>query len=55
MDASVNYTNTIGANGIGDVTTNLLANSGNAAGIAVFEGTNVTPTTVPLDVIFGWR
>lgn len=50
--ASVNYTNTIGADGIGSTSTNLLANSGNAAGIAVFEGTNVTSTTVPLDVIF---
>ncbi|WP_316799379.1 DUF5689 domain-containing protein [Pedobacter frigidisoli] len=50
--ASVNYTIVPGANGIGDVTGNLLANSGNVAGIAIFEGTNVTPSSIPLDVIF---
>ncbi len=49
---SVNYTNTTGADGIGNTTSNLLANSGNAAGIAVFEGTNVLPSSIPLDVIF---
>lgn len=50
--ASVNYTTVTGADGVGAVTTNLLANSGNAAGIAIFEGTNVSVSTVPLDVIF---
>ncbi|WP_175635957.1 DUF5689 domain-containing protein [Pedobacter ghigonis] len=50
--ASVNYTTVPGANGVGDVTGNLLANSGNVAGIAIFEGTNITPNSVPLDVIF---
>lgn len=50
--ASVNYTTTVGANGVGAVTTNLLANSGNIAGIAVFEGTAVDVNTVPMDVIF---
>lgn len=52
--ASVNYstaTGSVGADGIGAKTDNLLANSGNVAGIAIFEGTNVTPNTVPLDVI----
>ncbi|RZK43977.1 MAG: hypothetical protein EOO90_01590 [Pedobacter sp.] len=49
--ASVNYTAVTGADGIGNVTSNLLANSGNVAGIAIFEGTNVTVNTVPLDVI----
>ncbi|MBB4106962.1 DUF5689 domain-containing protein [Pedobacter zeae] len=48
----VDYTKVPGANGIGDVTSNLLANSGNVAGIAIFEGTNITPNSVPLDVIF---
>jgi hypothetical protein len=43
---------TVAGDGFGAVTTNLLANSGNAAGIAVFEGTNVTVTSVPEDVIF---
>lgn len=49
--ASVNYTNTPGADGIGAVTKNLLANSGNAAGIAIFLGTTVDASTVPIDVI----
>ncbi|HTM97708.1 MAG TPA: DUF5689 domain-containing protein [Pedobacter sp.] len=49
--ASVNYTNTPGADDVGAVTSNLLANSGNVAGIAIFEGTKVTPNSVPLDVI----
>ncbi len=49
--ASVNYTTVTGADGVGAVTTNLLANSGNVAGIAIFEGTNVTVNSVPLDVI----
>lgn len=50
--SSVNYTTVPGANGVGDVTGNLLANSGNVAGIAIFEGINVTPNSIPLDVIF---
>jgi hypothetical protein len=49
---SKDYSTTTGADGIGTATANLLANSGNVAGIAIFEGTNVTPSTVPLDVIF---
>lgn len=49
---SVNYTTVAGADGVGAVTTNLLANSGNVAGIALFEGTNTTPNSIPLDVIF---
>lgn len=36
----------------GNSTTNLLANSGNASGIAVFEGTTVTKESEPVDVIF---
>lgn len=36
----------------GNTTTNLLANSGNAAGIAVFDLTNVTADTIPVDVMF---
>jgi len=50
--ASLDYSVLAGANGIGDKTGNLLANSGNVAGIALFEGTNVTPASTPLDVIF---
>jgi hypothetical protein len=52
--AAVDYstaTGSVGANGIGDKTNNLLANSGNVAGIAIFDGTNVTPASIPLDVI----
>ena len=49
--ASVNYTTTTGAD-FGNVTTNLLGNSGNPAGIAVFKTTTVTEASVPLDVIF---
>jgi hypothetical protein len=46
-----NYTTTDG-DGFGTKTTGLLANSGNASGIAVFEGTNVTVGSTPVDVIF---
>jgi hypothetical protein len=50
--ATVNYSNTAGANDVGNPTSNLLANSGNIAGIAIFEGINVTSSSIPLDVIF---
>ena len=53
--ASIDYsveTGINGADGIGIKTNNLLANSGNIAGIAIFDGTNIAPTTAPLDVIF---
>lgn len=43
---------TIDGDGFGQKTTNLLANSGNAAGIAVFDKINVDDQTVPVDVIF---
>jgi hypothetical protein len=45
------YSSTAG-DGFGTATSNLLANSGNAAGIAVFDLTNVTADTIPVDVIF---
>ncbi|UYQ93660.1 DUF5689 domain-containing protein [Chitinophaga horti] len=38
--------------GFGSAKTNLMANSGNAFGIAVFEGTTVTAASTPVDVIF---
>jgi len=38
--------------GFGTKTTNLLANSGNAAGIAVFDNINPVAATIPVDVIF---
>jgi len=43
---------TVNGDGFGTATANLLANSGNAAGIAVFDLTNVTADTIPVDVIF---
>ncbi|MES2374627.1 MAG: DUF5689 domain-containing protein [Bacteroidota bacterium] len=46
-----NYTTTDG-DGFGLKTSGLLANSGNTSGIAVFSGTNVTLTSVPVDVLF---
>ncbi|TCD08273.1 hypothetical protein EZ449_12765 [Pedobacter frigidisoli] len=46
------YNNLDGDDGIGDKTANLLANSGNAAGIAIFPTTNVDLNTVPSDVAF---
>ncbi|MEO8173751.1 MAG: DUF5689 domain-containing protein [Sediminibacterium sp.] len=48
---SFNYTTTDG-DGFGLKTGGLLANSGNASGIAVFTGTSVTLTSVPVDVLF---
>ncbi|MBE7169155.1 MAG: hypothetical protein INR73_01100 [Williamsia sp.] len=46
-----NYTTTDG-DGFGTKTGGLLANSGNAFGMAVFSGTNVTVSSQPVDVIF---
>ncbi len=45
------YTDVDG-DGFGTKTTNLLANSGNGAGIAVFETINPVAATIPVDVIF---
>jgi hypothetical protein len=38
--------------GFGKETGGLLANSGNACGVAIFEGTNVTVNSKPVDVLF---
>ena len=38
--------------GFGSASSGLLPNSGNAGGIAVFEGTNITETSTPVDVVF---
>ncbi|MGB8190556.1 MAG: DUF5689 domain-containing protein [Chitinophagaceae bacterium] len=43
---------TLNGDDFGSATTNLLANSGNVAGIALFDKTTVTAATVPIDVIF---
>lgn len=48
---ALNYATTDGAD-FGTKTGNLLANSGNAFGMAVFAGTTVTTDTRPVDVIF---
>jgi hypothetical protein len=45
------YTNANG-DGFGTKTSGLFANSGNASGLAVFEGTNITPASIPVDVLF---
>jgi len=46
-----NYT-TLDGEGFGTKTGGLFANSGNASGLAVFAGTNVTVDSQPLDVLF---
>jgi hypothetical protein len=46
-----NYETTNG-DGFGNKTGGLFANSGNASGLAVFEGTNVTVDSKPVDVLF---
>lgn len=43
---------TVDGDGFGTKTANLLANSGNAAGIALFDLTGVTADTIPVDVVF---
>jgi hypothetical protein len=48
---TLDYTTTRG-DGFGLKNTGLFANSGNASGFAVFEGTTVTATSQPVDVIF---
>lgn len=42
----------LAGDGFGNATSNLLANSGNAAGIAVFDKTTVDASTIPVDVLF---
>lgn len=40
--------------GFGSANSGLLPNSGNAGGVAIFEGTNITETSVPVDaILFG--
>ena len=43
---------TVGGDLFGTATTNLLANSGNGAGVAVFDKTAVDASTIPVDVVF---
>lgn len=44
--------NSLAGQGFGNATTNLLANSGNAYGVAIFEGTTVVESSIPEDVMF---
>lgn len=46
-----NYSTTDG-DGFGLKTSGLFANSGNASGFAVFEGTTIAANTAPIDVVF---
>lgn len=46
------YNSQTGNDGIGNTTTNLLANSGLTYGVAVFRGTAVDHNTEPMDVVF---
>lgn len=48
---AIAYVTTEG-DGFGAASGGLLPNSGNAGGIALFEGTNVTETSVPADAVF---
>lgn len=48
---SFNYTTTNG-DGFGLKTSGLFANSGNASGFAIFEGTNVDLNSAPIDAVF---
>jgi len=48
---TIAYTTTAG-DGFGSASAGLLPNSGNAGGIAIFEGTNVVETSIPVDVVF---
>lgn len=48
---SFNYTTT-GGDDFGEKTGGLFANSGNASGIAVFEGINLSAASKPVDVLF---
>ncbi len=47
-----NYSTTAGDGGTGTATSGLFANSGNASGVAVFEGTTVNLISKPVDVLF---
>ncbi|SMG34559.1 DUF5689 domain-containing protein [Sphingobacterium psychroaquaticum] len=46
------YNTRDGFDGVGTKTTNLLANSGNAYGISIFQGTKIDANSVPEDVMF---
>ncbi|TWR24994.1 hypothetical protein FPZ42_14685 [Mucilaginibacter achroorhodeus] len=50
---SIAYVTNVG-DGFGSASSGLLPNSGNAGGIAIFDGINVTETSVPVDaILFG--
>ncbi len=49
---AIAYSSNAGDNGVGDKSSGLFPNSGNASGMAIFAGTNIKEDTVPLDVVF---
>jgi len=49
--SALDYVNNDG-DGFGTKSGGLLPNSGNAGGIAIFEGINVTETSIPVDAVF---
>lgn len=49
---SFDYSTRAGDDEMGNATTGLFANSGNASGVAVFQGTQVNLATTPIDVMF---
>lgn len=48
---TIDYVNNAG-DGIGDKSGGLLPNSGNAGGIAIFEGIDIKESSVPMDAVF---
>jgi len=52
INYNVNNSATVVGDGFGNSTAGLMGNSSPADGIAVFKGTTVTATTVPIDAIF---
>ncbi len=46
------YVTEDGDDGMGNANSGMMPNSGHPAGIGVFVGTNVTPTSVPVDAVF---
>ncbi|WP_146198742.1 DUF5689 domain-containing protein [Pararcticibacter amylolyticus] len=49
---AIAYVSTDGDGAIGASSSGLLPNSGNAGGIAVFDGVNIVVASVPMDVVF---
>jgi hypothetical protein len=52
IQVDLGNTSKVAGDGFGNSTTGLLSNSGPADGVAVFKGTEVTGSTVPVDAVF---